>query len=79
MFADRIAPFNELIGKIYEKSGLRYTRTLQNIGLSTVSWGMEHDHALQYLQGTLRECVRMAHSQKEKGNCVFTDTSRKNL
>ena len=74
-FAKRIAPLRSLLEVAYKKSGKRTKKSISKIYLSTIGWNQEHADAFLDIQTQLREQLKLAHRDKEKKLCIYTDAS----
>lgn len=74
-FATRIAPLRDILEAAYKQSGKRTRRSIDNIPLSKLSWGQQHETSFNSLQDSLREAVKLNHPDPEKETCVYTDAS----
>ena len=76
-FAARVAPLTEVLEEAHKLSGKRTRKSIQNIALSSLSWGAVHEKAFRNLQDTLRSAVELSYPEPEKEICIFTDASER--
>jgi len=74
-FAARISSLTDLLEEAYRRSGKRTKRSIKNIALSNLSWGITHNQAFQDLQNTLRNTVKLPYPKPGMEIWVYTDAS----
>jgi len=65
-FANRIAPFKEVLEEAYKKSGSRTKKSIQSIRLDNLSWGLADQNLFRELQEQMAQMVILAHRDLSK-------------
>lgn len=72
-YANRAAPLREILGKAYEKSGKRTTKSIRRPSFKELDCGIVHQEAFKDLTKQLEEAVEISHRDVEKSIRVYTD------
>ena len=68
-------PFRLILEEAYKLSGKRTKKSVKRILLSALSWTEQHIQLFHQFQDELQTSVRIAHRDKSKKICVYTDAS----
>ena len=74
-FEQRIAPLSNILEQAYERSGRRKKKSIENMELSLLSWGPDHERAFKDLQTSILNFTKLAYPKKGSILCVYTDAS----
>ena len=74
-FEQIIAPLSDILERAYETSGRRKKKSIENMELSLLSWGANHERAFRDLQTSILNSTKLAYPKKV-AYCAFILTPR---
>ena len=76
-FAAKVLPLRDLLEKAHKQSVKLTAKSIQKMQLSNLRWSQEHDQAYTDLKEQLCNTVKLAHRDKNKSLCMYSDTSER--
>lgn len=74
-FQSLVSPLHEFVETVYQHAGKRTKRAVARVSLTDLGWTSAHTTAFSACKNTIAKRVTLAHRDKNKRLCIYTDAS----